>query len=1114
MNIFSIYRALGKWQKLGLWTGLFFIFYTIFGFFILPKIIHKVSVDKLTQTLERKVSIEKIKFNPYSLFLTIEKFNINEKNSDQPFFSFDDLKINLQTASIFKLGPVIKEVNINGLFINATRHKDQTYNFSDLIPDSSIDKNKDTDDPEPSKPLKFSVSNIVLNNGTIIINDLLKNKTHNFSEMQIGIPFISNLDTHTDIFVTPHFSVNFNGSPIAIEAESKPFMASQTTNMVLDLKGIDLKTYYDYLPVKTNMDLKNGSMDLSCSIEFSQGDTKKSLPQIFLSGQLKLFNLKIDDLKRSPVFNMGEFSLSLTRSEILKGEVNIADVIVSTPNISLSLDNSNKLNIFNLLPESNLDQKALNEKNNQDSVQKDPIALLLNCQKLTINNSLVTLRDISGKKDIFSLKNFVVEDTKLETKTRMVNIGMVSSHSASLNVYRLNNNGINLEALLPPAKEKTDPKSDTVKDAVWNVNIENLGIKQYSIFAKDIISKDKGTIQLENIIINAKGFSTLPETNAESDLSFEVNKKGKVNISGEMGINPLNAKLDLIVDQLNLDDFQPFVSEYLNLILSDGKFSTTGKFSMVKPKETPIKAGYKGNLDIKNFHIVDSKKAKTLIKMNNFGVQGMDLAMSPISASINSVKISKPLINIAIASDGSLNLAKVMKDSDADTDKTEQSKEKEAEQIEKPKEPSIPVNIGQIIMEKGQIRFIDKSVTPNFKTNLTNINTKIAGLSSEEAIRSDINIRAIVNNHTPVEIKGKINPLKKDLFLDMAVALTDMDLGYLAPYSGKYAGYKIQKGKLSLDLKYLIDERKINSENNVFLDQFDFGEKVDSEDAIKAPMRLAVSLLKDPMGRISLDIPVKGDLDDPKFSVGGIIIKVVINLLTKAATAPFALLGAMFGGGEDLNVIAFDPGSFDITSTGTKKVETLIKALTQRPGLNLEIAGYVNIEKDQPALIDKKLEQRLKEEKLKIMLGQGSQGIPVEEIIFTDEEYDLFLKIVFDQTDEGILLTEQINQQKPEIEDDETTDSEDTETVEGQELEITRDQMIDIIKKTIQVTDDELKYLANDRALTIKGAILANKNIDPKRIFIIEAETLEPEQSEEAGKSKVIESGSVIMTLK
>ncbi|MCK5099107.1 MAG: DUF748 domain-containing protein, partial [Desulfobacteraceae bacterium] len=669
--------------------------------------------------------------------------------------------------------------------------------------------------------------------------------------------------------------------------------------------------------------------------------------------------LEINDLKANSVFKMNELSLAIDRSEIMKGDINIKEVIVSSPNISLSLNNANQLNIYDLMPESNPDKKIESKKDDT----KKPLPVRLNCGRVAINNALVTLKDASDKKDIFSLQNFAVESVELRTDNRLVNIGKVSGNNGSMNIYRLINNNINLETLLPPQRSKTKPESESESDKnidpVWNAKVANLEFKGFSITADDLVSKDKGRISIKNITLNSKGFSTLPQKKADSNLSFQVNKKGNVNISGKIGINPLSADVAVSVDQIHLAEFQPFVSQYLNLIISDGKFSTSGQLAMKKPDKESLKAGYQGNLDIADFLTIDSQKTKELIKFNNLGIKGMKLDMSPVSASINTVTIKQPTLNVAIYSDGSLNFSKIAKTSTPEKGQSNQEKSeknKSNENGQEKTEPTIPVKINQIIMEKGQVVFTDKSVTPNFKTRLTQINAEITGLSSKETIQSDIKIKAMVNNHTPIEIKGKVNPLTTDFFCDMIVTCSNMDLGYLSSYSGKYAGYKIQKGKLSLDLKYLIDKQKIDSKNNIFLDQFDFGAKVNSEDAIKAPMKLAVSLLKDPGGRISLDIPVKGDLDDPKFSVTGIIIKIIVNLLIKAATSPFSLLGAMFGGGENLNIIAFDAGYFDITSKGTKKVDTLVKALTQRPGLNLDIAGYVNIATDQPALLDMKFE--------------------------------------------------------------------------------------------------------------------------------------------------------------
>ena len=167
---------------------------------------------------------------------------------------------------------------------------------------------------------------------------------------------------------------------------------------------------------------------------------------------------------------------------------------------------------------------------------------------------------------------------------------------------------------------------------------------------------------------------------------------------------------------------------------------------------------------------------------------------------------------------------------------------------------------------------------------------------------ADVDIRGKIGHHIPMEIVGKVHPFKSNFFVDVKASLRDFNLSPLTPYSGKYAGYKIEKGSLSFDLKYLIQGTKLDAENKVVIDQLTLGDRVDSPDATKLPVGLAIVLLRDSNGKINLDIPLTGRTDDPEFSVWRIVLQVIVNILTKVATAPFALLGSLFGGGEELSL--------------------------------------------------------------------------------------------------------------------------------------------------------------------------------------------------------------------
>ena len=288
--------------------------------------------------------------------------------------------------------------------------------------------------------------------------------------------------------------------------------------------------------------------------------------------------------------------------------------------------------------------------------------------------------------------------------------------------------------------------------------------------------------------------------------------------------------------------------------------------------------------------------------------------------------------------------------------------------------PEVPVRIDTVTLQGGKVNFSDHYIKPNYSASLVEVGGRVSGLSSEEGRLADIDLRGKLENSAPLEIVGKINPLANDLFLDLKVDFRDMDLSPLSPYSGRYAGYGIQKGKLTLSLKYHIEKRKLDSENKVFLDQFTFGDAVESPDATKLPVRLAVALLKDRNGEIHLDLPVTGSIDDPKFSIWGVVWKIIGNLLVKAATSPFALLGAIFGGGEQLSYLEFAPGIADIPAAEEGKLGNLAKALHDRPALKLEIEGHVDIEKDREEMRQLIFRRKVAARKLADLVEYGTTG--------------------------------------------------------------------------------------------------------------------------------------------
>jgi hypothetical protein len=237
--------------------------------------------------------------------------------------------------------------------------------------------------------------------------------------------------------------------------------------------------------------------------------------------------------------------------------------------------------------------------------------------------------------------------------------------------------------------------------------------------------------------------------------------------------------------------------------------------------------------------------------------------------------------------------------------------------------------------------------------------------------------------------------------------------------------------------------------------------------------------LKDRKGEIKLDIPVTGSLDDPQFSIWRIILKVLVNLIAKAATSPFALLGSVFGGGEELGFVEFDYGNTTVTEPNMKKIDTIGKALSDRPALKMDIEGHVDIEKDREGLKQYLFNKKFKAQKLKEMIKKGEAAVPVDDVRIEKQEYEKYLKMAYHE--------ESFPKPKNFI---------------GMAKDLPAPEMEKLILTHIEVKDGDLRSLAMQRAMRIKESLLKSGKVEPERIFILEPKSLAPEKKEKIKDSR------------
>jgi hypothetical protein len=362
------------------------------------------------------------------------------------------------------------------------------------------------------------------------------------------------------------------------------------------------------------------------------------------------------------------------------------------------------------------------------------------------------------------------------------------------------------------------------------------------------------------------------------------------------------------------------------------------------------------------------------INWQSLRVSGFHYQQSPDRLSIERVVAHKPYGRVTISADGKLNIAAVLRSKPQSTDSGTVTAS--APSVPPPVAPTtvpMPMRIGTVLIEDGTADFADHSIQPNFAAQMQALNGRVVGLSSDPKSRAEVTLNGSVDRYAPVSVSGQVNLLSATAYTDLTMAFRNMELTTFNPYSGKFAGYSITQGKLTTELHYRVENRRLEAQHHIVLDQLEFGAATESKQAVPLPVKLAVALLKDRNGVIDINLPVTGSLDDPNFRVGPIIWKLFVGLLRKIVTAPFALLGSLFGGGPELAYVDFAPASAALAPEQAQKLTQLSKALAERPQLRLDIPLKTASAADDAAIAGNALNQAIEARILASAAGKKSK---------------------------------------------------------------------------------------------------------------------------------------------
>ncbi|MEO4014549.1 DUF748 domain-containing protein [Pseudomonas rossensis] len=623
----------------------------------------------------------------------------------------------------------------------------------------------------------------------------------------------------------------------------------------------------------------------------------------------------------------------------------------------------------------------------------------------------------------------------------------------------------NAEPASTPAAADSPKPDPAPPSKPWQVLLKDVQLRDYQVHLADRKAQPAVALDVGPLNLDLQNFDSLNGSPFNLKLDTGVGKQGKITADGVVNLAPVSAQLKVQTKDIDLRVAQSYINPFIRLELRSGML---GSDLAVDLKSTePLAFSVTGKAQVDQLHTLDTLKTRDFLKWQQLVLEGLNYQHGD-SLSIDKVNLFQPYARFMINDDRTTNIDDLLIPQPAD------SGAKTAAAKPASKEKPLGIHIGGIAINDGSANFADFSLTPNFATAVQQLNGQIGTIDSRQAKPATVDIKGKVDRYAPVTIKGSVNPFDPMASLDITTSFKRVELTTLTPYSGKFAGYRIRKGRLNLDLHYLITKGQLKAENKVVVEQLQLGEKVDSPDAVSLPLKLAIALLKDVDGKISIELPVTGDLNNPQFSIMPIVWQTLRNLIVKAAAAPFKMIGGLVSGGgsEDLGTVSFAPGSSNLSKEAEGALVKLSQALKERPALRLEIEGTAAASSDGPLIAEQRLEREYQYNYYKMLQRRGDK-VPAQASLLEvpDNEKGPLL--------EGIYRTRLKTQPPAEWKD------------LGKEERTVK--MREGVIKFWSSSDVLLRQLGQERASSIKDYLVDKGQLADDRVYFIDANLGEAE---------------------
>ena len=1098
-------RRMVKWSLIG--VAVLLTVYTLTGFLAVPWMIKSYGARRLGEVLGRPVHVARAAFNPYTFALRIEGLTITEAGGS-PLISLAELYIDLDLAASLGATPTIHQLHLGGPEVHVTRLADGTLNLARLL---ATPRDRSPAQDTPAKRPRFRLALAAIDQGRVVFRDEAAggfeatispiNATVANLSSDAGRAADYDLTLSTEAGETLRLNGHLTLADLAVQGR-------------LALAGVPLAKYAPYYRDHVGFRRVQGRLDTTLAYDFAEGRTRVDQLDVTLS-ELNLEN----PATRQTVLALPRLTVRGGQADTGTRAVTVAQIGIEGLSVTARRERDGTIDLAGLLaPPSNAAAVAktgtpapapapagatpswtvavqsavlaAGPLRFEDAAAVQPVQVFLESLgvrvgeltagadgvrigEVAVELQNLALRDPADEAILVELPRLTLSGGKIDAVDHTAVAARLDVSGTRINARRQADGTVNLAGLfaVPPGPAgQGDRPHDAGARVPWTLALDTLALADHSLRFEDRVPSSPVTLVIDQLGLDIQPFSTAPDAAPRIDLSCRVNQTGALSVSGPVALEPLSADLDLKIQDLPIQPFQPYFQDRVHLIVTDGRMGANGRLRVALPNGASPRIAYQGTAAITRFAAVDKRYARDFLRWQSLFVEGADITTAPMQVKVGRVALSDYYARLSVNADGTVNVATIL-GADPDPAATASGGAKTdsaaaAAVIQPvpaaPGSPPVPVQVDEITLQGGQVDFSDYLARPNFETRMFKLGGRISGLSSEPGSRADVLIQGALENHSPLEISGRFNPLTREKYTDLKLTFRNIELSPFSPYSGKYLGYTLAKGKLTLELNYQIAERRLKAANHIYFDALTLGEPVDSPEATNLPIKLALALLTDRQGRIELDVPVQGNLDDPQFSIFGIVVKALFNLLTKIITAPFDALASMFSG-QVVTHVGFAPARADLDEEARSAVAKLTEALYKRPALRLEIEGSADATSDGPAIRQQRLDELIRAAKLKALTRAGRSGVRLTDLRVEPEEFETYLALAYAAADFA----------KPR-------------DAAGREKILPPEEMQKLLYTQIPVADDDLRRLAQARANAVKDQLLSDERLKDDQVFLVE----------------------------